>query len=146
MANDRTLTSANSILMLGVIGLYDTPRRMQGFTADAITDFDAVSTAETVPGVDGRLSAGWVYTPIGQNISLQADSKSNDFFDNWRQAENQRREKYIAFGTIFLPATGIKYSMTRGFLGNTSIMPAVNKTLQGRRFTLTWERVTTSPN
>lgn len=146
MANDRTLTAANCILMLGVVGLYDTPRRIQGFSADDVTDFDPLATGETSMGVDGRLSAGYVINAVPQNITLQADSQSNDIFENWQQAERQRREKYVAFGSIFVPATGRKYAMTRGFLGTVSVMPAIRKTLQPRRFALTWESVSVGPN
>lgn len=146
MANNRTLTSANSILLLGVTGLYDTPRRIQGFSTDDVSDFDALATGETAMGVDGRLSAGYVINAATQNIMLQADSESLDILENWQQAERQRREKYVAFGSLFVPATGRKYSMVRGFLGSVSIVPSIRKTLQARRFSMTWESVTASPS
>lgn len=146
MANNRTITAANAILMLGVDGLFSVPRRIQGFAADDITDIDALAIGETQMGVDGRLSAGFVFNPINQNITLQADSESNDFFESWQQAERQRREKYVAFGSILIKATGRRYSLTRGFFVNASLMPAVRKTLQPRRYSLQWESVTPSPN
>lgn len=146
MANDRTITAANAVLMIGVQGLYDVPRRLQGFAADNITDVDALAIGEGVMGVDGRLSAGYVFNPISQNITVQADSESIDFFENWIQAEAQRREKYIAFGSLLISATRKRYTMTRGFLMNVSLVPAVNKTLQARRFTISWEALTSAPN
>lgn len=145
MANNRTLTAANAVLMLGVTGLYDVPRRMQGFSADDVTDLDALTVGESSMGVDGRLSAGFVFNPVNQNITLQADSESADFFENWQQAERTAREKYVAFGTILVKATGRRYTLTRGFLMNASLMPAIRKTLQPRRFSLTWENVSPSP-
>ena len=45
MANNRTLTAANAVLMIGVQGLYDTPRRRQGFAADNVTTVDPVTNA-----------------------------------------------------------------------------------------------------
>ena len=131
--------------MLGVVGLYSTPRRMQGFSSDDITDMDALTVGETSMGVDGRLSAGFVFNAVNQNITLQADSESVDFFENWQQAEGQRREKYVAFGSILIRATGKRYVMSRGFLMSASLVPAMRKTLQPRRFALTWESVTNSP-
>lgn len=145
MANDRTLTAANAILMLGVTGLYDVARQMQGFSADDVTDMDAVGVGETSMGVDGRLSAGFVFNPVTQNVTLQADSESIDFFENWQQAEARQKEKYVAFGSILLRATGKRYTMTRGFLTMAVLMPAVRKTLQPRRFTLQWQSVTSAP-
>jgi hypothetical protein len=145
MANTRTLTAANAIIMLGVIGLYDTPRRLQGFSADDVSDLDALAVGEGSMGVDGRLSAGFVFNPINQNITLQADSLSNDFFENWQQAERTQREKYVAFGTILIRSTGKRYTMTRGFLMSSSLMPAIRKTLQPRRYSMTWENVSSGP-
>lgn len=142
---ERTLTAANAVLMLGVTGLYDAPRRLQGFSAEDVTDFDALGVGEGSMGVDGKLSAGFVFNATNQNITLQADSESNDIFENWLQAERQRREKYVAFGTILVKATGKRYTMTRGFLMNVSLMPALRKTLQPRRYSLTWESVSAGP-
>lgn len=143
--NNRTLTAANAILMIGVQGLYSTPRRIQGFSADDVTGIDGIVQNETNMGVDGRLSGGFVFNAVNQNITLQADSESVDFFENWQQAERQQRESYIAFGSILLRATGKRYVMTRGFLTNASLMPAIRKTLQPRQFTITWEKVQPNP-
>jgi len=145
MANTRTLTSANAVLTLGVKGLFDTPRRLQGFSADDVTDVDPLTNGEATMGVDGRLSAGYVFNPQNQAIVLQADSVSNDFFDQWQAAERLAREKYEAFGTILLPSTNKRYVLTRGFLMQVSIVPGIRKTLQSRRFQLTWEKVEPGP-
>ena len=145
MANTRTLTAANAILTIGVESLYPQGRRLQGFSADDITDIDALAIGEGSMGVDGRLSAGFVFNPVPQNITLQADSESNDMFETWAATERLRVEKFVAFGSILLPATGARYTLTRGFLMSTSVLPAVRKTLQARRYSITWERVTPSP-
>jgi len=145
MANNRTITSANAILMLGVVGLYDTPRRIQGFSADDLSNTDALTTAETSFGIDGRLSAGWVFNAVVQNIMLQADSESIDFFENWTQAERQRRETYIAFGSLLIKATSKRYTMTRGFKTASSVMPSLRRTIQPRQFSITWQDVTAGP-
>lgn len=145
MANNRTLTAANAIIMLGFEGLYPTARRLQGFAADNVATIDPVSNAETSMGIDGRLSAGFVHNPISQSISLQADSESVDMFEFVLSSQRQRRELYRAFGSILIRATGKRYVMTRGILTTASLMPAINRTLQPRAFTLVWEDVTVSP-
>lgn len=145
MANDRTLTAANAIIMLGVEGLYSTPRRLQGFAADNVANIDPVTNAEVVMGIDGRLSAGFVHTQVQQSITLQADSESVDMFEFWHASQKQRREIYWAFGSILLKATGKRYVMNRGVLMAASLMPAINRTLQPRQFTLVWENVTVGP-
>ncbi len=140
--NNRTITAANSILLLGATGLFDTPQRIQGFAADDVTDVENIQPVETMMGVDGRLSGGYVPVAVPQNFSLQADSESNDFFDTLLSAEEAAREKYVLFGSLVLPATGRKYAMTRGFLYGLMKFPPVKKVLQPRRFTIQWERVT----
>lgn len=143
--NSRTLTSANAIILLSVNGLYSSPQRIQGFSADDITGSEATSPKQTSMGLDGRLSAGFVPVPIPQNITLQADSQSNDFFENWFQAEKSVREAYVCSGILIIPATQRKYSMTRGFLTSYPQMPDLKNTVQPRRYAITWESVSPSP-
>ncbi|MEN2711427.1 hypothetical protein [Sphingomonas sp. VL_57B] len=143
--NNRTLTSANAILLLSVNGLFDTARRIEGFSSDDITDADAIETVETSMGVDGRLSGGYVPVATRQNIVLQADSLSIDFFETWDSAEQAVKEKYVAQGTLLIPATQRKYTLTRGFLRGISRIPGLKKTIQPRRLTIEWERITPAP-
>lgn len=145
MANNRTLTAANAILLIGVESLYPAAVRIQGFSSDDITDMDSIDLTETSMGIDGRLSGGYVPAPVRQNITLQADSVSNDIFEVWSNYERSNKEKLIAFGSIILPATNRQYIMKRGFLRTYSPLPAARKTLQPRRFTLEWQSVTPVP-
>lgn len=140
-----TITAANSIILLSIDGLYDVPQQLQGFSADDVFDTETIAPNETMMGVDGRLSGGFVHNPIRQNFSLQADSASNLMFENWIAAMNRVKETYIANGQVQLPAVGRKYVMVRGFL--TSIPPtaAARKVLQPRRYQITWERITAAP-
>lgn len=137
----RTLTAANTVIMLSIDGLYPVPQQLQGFSADNVTNTENIASAETSMGVDGRLSAGFVFTPTVQNITLQADSLSCDIFERWRAAEQRVRELYVATGVIIFPATGRKYSLTRGFLTGYTPTPNAARTLQARPFQITWERV-----
>jgi hypothetical protein len=141
----RTLTAANSIITLAIAGLYDAPRQLQGFSADNVFDTDAVTNAETMMGVDGKLSAGFVFNPIVQNVTLQADSASNDVFERWYQAEQTIREKYIATGIVILPSIGKKYTMIRGFLTSYPPTPSMARIAQPRRYTMTWESFQVAP-
>lgn len=145
MANNRTLTSANSVLTLAVSPIFPAPIRIQGFSTDDVTDMDAVTPKETMMGIDGRLSAGFVPVPITQNITLQADSPSVDFFEDWFTFEQQARETYFALGQLVLPSVGKVYAMTRGVLTGYAPIPAARKTLQPRRFSIIWERVSPAP-
>ncbi|WP_374413289.1 hypothetical protein [Novosphingobium colocasiae] len=143
--NNRTLTSANAILMLSVVPIFAVPQRIQGFSTDDITDMDGIDTAETAMGIDGRLSAGFVPVSIRQNITLQADSESNDLFDIWYTTERAQKEKFVAGGILTIPGTKRQYTLYRGFLRNYAPIPGLRKTAQPRRFTIEWEKIYPQP-
>lgn len=134
-----TLTGANSIIMLGIPLLFPIPQQLQGFATDDVFNTDAIESAETLMGVDGNLSGGYVNVPVKQNYILQGDSKSNAFFDNWFEANKTAQDSYTASGTIVLTSIGKKYNMVRGFLTNYTPIPAVKKLIQPRTHTITWE-------
>lgn len=141
----KTLTAANSVIMLSVAGLFNTPQQLQGFAADDVFDTDQIDSAETVMGVDGKLSAGWIPFAVKQNFTLQADSDSMSFFETWYAAQQSVRELYVASGSIYLPSVGRKYAMRRGFLVNHSGTASAKKILQPRKFAITWEALSSGP-
>lgn len=140
-----TITAANSILFLSIEGLYNSPQQLQGFAADDVFDTETISPAETMMGVDGHLSGGFVFNPIRMNVALQADSASNFIFETWKAKQEQIGEIYIANGQVHLPAVKRKYVMIRGFLTSIPPTPAARKVLQSRRYQITWERISAAP-
>ena len=140
-----TLTSANSVLMLGVDGLFNVPVQIEGYAADDAFTIGDVDMAETVMGVDGKLSAGWIPAIKTLEIMLQADSASNDFFDALIAAESVAREKYVLNGSILVPGISRIFVLTRGFMKTGSVMPASKKILQPRKFTLDFQDIVRSP-
>lgn len=140
-----TITSANSVLMLGIAGLFNVPIQIQGYSADDAFAIEDVDMAETMIGVDGKLSAGWVPAIKSLEITLQADSPSNDFFDAWIAAETTSREKYESNGTILLTGTGRLYAMTVGYLRKGNVMPQAKKVLQPRKFTIEFQDISRAP-
>lgn len=140
-----TITSNNAAFTLAIAGLFAVPQQLQGFAADDIFDTEGVEPAETSMGVDGKLSAGLVFAPVKQSVALQADSDSNTLFEAWYAAQKAAGDVYYAQGSVYLPATGRAYVMTRGVLTAYSPMPDAKKTLQPRKYGLTWESVTGAP-
>lgn len=145
MANNRTLTSANSVFAIQIAGLYPIPQNMQGYSTDDMFSMADVNTAETQMGVDGRLSAGYVPVAREFEFTLQADSESNDIMDNLIAAEDAAREKYVINATIYLPGIGGKYALTRGFLASHTPMAKAGKTLGARKFTVQFQSISKSP-
>lgn len=140
-----TITSANSVLMLGIANLFNVPIQIQGFATDDAFAINDVDMAETMMGVDGHLSAGWIPMAKTLDITLQADSASNDFFDAWIAAEATAREKYKANGSILLSGTGRLYVLTTGYLKVGSVMPASKKVLQPRKFSIEFQDISRAP-
>ena len=140
-----TLTTANSILLLTVAGLYPVPVPISGYAVDDAFDTEEVQSAETVMGVDGNLSAGFTPYAVPLHVNLQADSLSNVIFDAWIGAEQIAKDKYIAGATILIQGTGALYTFKRGFLTRFPPMPGAKKILQPRRFTIEFQEMTKGP-
>lgn len=140
-----SLTAANSVIMLVIPNLFDSPQLLQGYAADDVFDVDQVKMAETLMGVDGRLSGGFIYEAVQQTINLQADSASAQIFDAWYQASVAQADVYPANATITLPGLGQKWTCTRGFLTSGNPMPSVKKLVQPRKWLVMWQAVSPAP-
>lgn len=140
MAN-TTITSANSILTMVVPGLFPVPVSIQGYSTDDAFMLDALDLAETVMGVDGKMSAGYVPKEVKLTVTLQADSESKEFFAILTQAVKTAREIFYMSATLSLPSTGESFTFTRGILTSVDQAPAAKKMLQPQKFVITWESV-----
>ncbi|MGJ2639712.1 phage tail fiber protein [Salmonella enterica subsp. enterica serovar Paratyphi A] len=140
-----SITAANAIIMLTIPGLFPVPQRIQGFSADNIYDAAEQEVVETAMGVDGLLSGGFVFTPVEQIFSLQADSVSNFIFEQWTVARINNRDVFTANGQTTLTSVNRTYVSTKGYLVNKSPLPTAARILQPRRYMIRWERVTANP-
>ncbi len=133
------LTGSNASITLTQATLFSgNPQAIQGFAADDVTDMDAVEIVEYLMGVDGYLSAGFVWKPRLQKIRLQADSASNQFFDTINNQQQAAQSAYPLSGTVILPAIGLKFTLTNGYLRNYKPMPGVKKLIQPRDYEIVW--------
>jgi hypothetical protein len=138
------ITSANAVLFLTVPPIFPQPVQIQGFAADDVYDLDEIESIETQMGVDGILSGGWTWKPQPQRVMLQADSPSNDFFDQWYAAMQAAQTVFLAQGIITLPAISKKMIQVNGFLSGYKL-PGAKRVLQPRSFRLTWNKVLPAP-
>jgi hypothetical protein len=134
-----SITSANAIFMLAIPGLFPTPVQLQQFAAEDIFDTGEIAPTEVVMGVDGVMTAGFVFVPLAMNISLQADSPSNVLFDAWWATMYQTKDVLYASGLVVLNSTGSKYTLIKGSLTGYKAVPDAKKHLQPRRHTITWQ-------
>lgn len=140
-----TITSANAILMLAVVDLFDTPQQLTQFSADDIFTTEPRQNAEIMMGVDGFMTAGFVYNPTVQNISLMADSNGNEIFDQWVQAMKVGKDVFYANATITLLSINKTFTCIKGALTSYPPMPDAARVLRPRRYTINWEEVTPAP-
>jgi hypothetical protein len=139
------ITGANAIYTLVVQGVFNAPVQLQGFAADDVFTSERLESVETSMGVDGKLSGGFVYVPVRQEIRLQADSVSIALFDQWWQAMQQSRSIFVATGLVSLPAIGKKFTLSVGYLKGYTPIPGVKKLLQPQAFGIEWQSVSPSP-
>jgi hypothetical protein len=139
------VTVADVSLTLSIPLLFPTPQQIQGFANDEVFNIPQIKSVETMMGVDGTLSAGFVYVPIMQTISLQADSASNLFFDIWWTQMQSTKGTYIATGLIRLPSIATKYVLSTGFLTGYKPAPDAKKMLQPRTYEVTWQNFAPAP-
>jgi hypothetical protein len=137
----NNITSANSVLLIGVAGLFTVPQQLQGFSSDDAYSMDAVTNKEVQLGVDGIMSAGWIPQIKTMSVTLQGDSDSNTFFEAWYAAEEAAQDAFRAFGTIVQPAVNKMYTLTNGVLTNFAPISDAKKVLQPRKFQIQWNVV-----
>ena len=134
----NTITSANSVYTLTIPGLYSSPQTLGGYMADAAFETETADVAELVRGVDGVLSAGFIYFNTVQTISIMPDSPSSVIFETWLATEGTLTEKLAASASISIPSIGRKYACSNGFLTSIVQIPSARRVLQGRPFRITW--------
>jgi len=141
----RTLTSANSSFALAVNPVFPAPQLLQGYSTDDTFTTEANQQIETLMGVDGNLSGGFVFNPYAMTIVLQADSESNDLFTAWAAYQRATKQVAIASATIALPSVKKKYICSKGFFTSNMPIPDAKKILQPRRYQITWQNIQEIP-
>lgn len=139
------ITSANAVLLLAVPLLLPVPQQIQGFSTDDIFDTEEVEPVQTLMGIDGTLSGGFIFTDKPMIITLQASSPSNTFFDAWQQGQEAAIGALPAQGHITLTSVGRAYVMTTGYLTRFKPIYDARKVLQPRRFRVTWQNISPIP-
>lgn len=139
------ITSSNSVLLLGALGLFPTPIQVQGFAADDAYSMAAIEVSENLIGVDGIKSSGFIPTLKPMDVTVQADSPSIDFWETLFNAQESSQGLLILFGSLLQPAIGRSYDLTNGTLRDYTPIAAAKKILQPRKFSIIWQGATGSP-
>ena len=142
-----TITAASIVLTLTVETYSPSPQTIQGFSPDNVTDGEAQTIAEGMMGVDGYFTAGFYNVPFVHTIELMGDSPSANFFDGWYAAQQVLNGGagdilYAIQGSILYPGLGKRIDLTRGVLTSYKPVPAGQRLLRPRPFTITWGKRT----
>lgn len=139
------ITSSTTVLILSIPLLLPVPQQLQGWAADDIFSTARVVPVETMMGLDGTLSGGYIPTEKKMEIVLMAGSADNDFFDAWQAGQDASLAALPAFGMLTLPALGRAFTLINGYLTGYPPMSDGKKVLQPRRYEITWESIVGSP-
>jgi len=142
--SDRTLTAANSILLMRVKGFNDSFVQIEGYAADNAFDFGQGKIGETMMGVDGQQSGGFTPYEVDFNIQLAPTSKSRDYFDQFTNDILQRQETRMVEFLVEISAVKKRYYAT-GFLvevpGGTSAKKTLESSTYGFRIVVRSEEI-----
>ena len=140
-----SITSANTTFTITIAGLFSAPQQIQQYKVEDAFDSEAVNNGEIVKGVDNFIAAGWLPTLPKLNVSLMANSPSNDIFDQWFQEEQQQMNKLIGQGIITVPGISTQYTLINAYLSDFMHVPGAKKTMEGRKFSLILDDISYSP-
>lgn len=141
MAQFPDITSANAVVVLNIPGVAGAGANLEQFSMEDIFTTQPAEANETMMGVDGILSAGYIFTPKKMEISLMANSPSIALFDAWYQTMSAQVAVIAASGSITLPSVGYIYTLFNGFLTRYSTTSDARRVLQPRRFEITWNAI-----
>lgn len=141
----KSLTATNAVITLAVPPIFTAPQNIEEFATDDVFNTDETEPTEISMGLDGVMSAGYIFVPVKQAITLQANSPSNDVFDLWKATQDAAGDQFFAQGYFALPSLRRAWIMTGGALSAWTPMPGVGKVARPRRFSITWERTQAVP-
>lgn len=130
---ERTLTAANSILLVRAKGYNTQWVKMEGFAADSAFDFGQGQIGETVIGVDGVQSGGFTPYETDFNIQLQANSPSRSFFDGVINHINKTQETVAFEFSVEIPSIRKRYQQS-GFMVNVPGGTTAKKLLESATY------------
>jgi hypothetical protein len=140
-----SVIAQNQVPTSGPGVLFNNPVQLSGFAADDIFTIGPLPSTEVLMGVDGVMSAGFVFVVIKQMIALQADSASNAIFDAWWNAMITSKDAWLAQGIVKMTTIQSKWILTNGALTQYHPIPDAKKLLQPRRHEITWQLVQIAP-
>lgn len=131
--NPLTLTSANAVIMIRCLGVYDNYVTLQGFQADNAWSFGDANIGETRMGVDGKQSGGYTPHEVPWSLFLEANSVSIEVMENIRKDFNSNMETRPIDIVVEIPSIKKRNAGT-GFMTTLTGGAAGQKLLNGSQY------------
>lgn len=132
-----TISAANTVLILSCPGLGITAQ-IQGFPPDSAITVESLDNKETMMGVDGFYTAGFVFVPVRTTFHLNAAAPSNSVFETIYNSELAILDAYPLTATFNFPGLRRKYRGAPGFLRGYKPFADAAKVMQPREYMIEW--------
>lgn len=114
---NKTLTSANSVLLWKAKGYLDRFAQAQGYKTDSAFDFADATIGETVIGVDGIQSGAYIQHEHQLTITFEANSPTREHFAKIYERMKRDMETFPFEFQVDIPSLGIRRRAS-GFMIN----------------------------
>jgi hypothetical protein len=126
--------------------VFSVAQQVVGYATDDAFATEEIDVAETMMGVDARMSSGYIPVIIPMTVMLQADSPSIlGVFEAWHSSNRANQTNYYAQGTILLPSISLQYQLVNGVLQRVTAFPHAKRVLQPVSYRISWESYAASP-
>ena len=141
----KTLTTANSTIIL-TLPILPVPVKLEGYSTDDMLNQDELNFTDSVMGIDGLKSSGYIIEKRVVNLTFMPTSASIDTFNIWINAMKVARESLEATAmSVTVPGLKNTYLFTIGNLKNGKEIPDLKKMSESIKYTLEFESCTAIP-
>lgn len=140
----KTLTTADISFVLSINGLFPAVT-IEGFGVDDAFSNESVRQAEVHQGVDGLVSAGFIFNLTEMTITIMPTSPSYLIFETWREKQIASKKIFAASGVINYPGINMSFVLQDVFLTSHQAMPNAKKIAQEMPYMLTIGKIIGTP-
>ncbi len=141
----RTLTAANSKFSLSIPGIAIPLFTLSGYAADAAFVVESTEQTQSIIGVDGEASTGFVPALTTMTVTLAPTSNAIAAFEAWYNAQELAKEAFIARAAIDLPSMQRSYQIGHLALQQVQKVPGAQRILQPMTYQLVAAQIVVTP-
>lgn len=143
----RSITSANSAIVLTIPGVFSSGVLLNGFAVNDILEPDPQTLTESRVGADGEVVGGYVFNLTKFRMMFQANSDSIGVFYAWKAAQDAQTDVIAATMKIISPNLGLDVDLEDVYCETLPFMPPLKKVAEELTVTMTanpnWQTTST---